>query len=871
MAILIAVPSGAVLPLAELDVSRMLHGTLVSALGTGDVFQLIASDDAVDHVNVESVNGNGTLRWKKFTSLVSLTGFPSYEVYVDPLGDDDNDGSASSPKLTIHAAAQSAIEQGGGTVFFNDNSVVGGPIEDQGLWLRADGIEVPGFLDMSSARLRIVGSGTASGNFIFESPGAARIVGGGTEDFTNPVIWVVGSEVPVEFIGIKNVQVPSGQGHASPFRLGWDYARRPNFTREALTVTNASRASGETVYSVDLSTATPWTIESADRDIDDNVTLVLTRPATVAMSPWVGGSIIRVDTGGDTDFPDVDAVVTNQSDVLNLSPSTTQITVNYTQAGATIAKSLSGTVVSHGCAVGDYITAEFENAEFVTCPQMSVTAVTVDTVTVFDPYGYGPRSATVSADPSGTITKQLRGRMVSSGVNIARCSIIGIVGGASDAFYASPALDMGGTSANDIRINQTYITGGNAWDWTGTPDNYDPNRTQVAILADPGAHTLSGASFQAYDCQSQAGHVIFNPRDTEGHVYIDQWLQDSASNALPTIVLGEGTHFASVYLHRIGQADAATSAITVARGYDGLKVKIGDVYSSNPIPVANLSPITGPTNIRAGLWSDAGAPSPWALGWQTQWSGGLSTPHVNVNRALGPVQARLANLFPLVADWQNFEAFPAGITVTENDGEAPDESNTATKIVFANSGTQGFFIGDVPFGTWAVGDGVAIGLWVKSPGAAEMIVASNISDATVFTGGNTTIRFGRLLRSEGWQWITAAARVTEVNGAFAGRVILQFVAPEGSTYIWGQTLLYSPAGEMNDDEFFEVAGNLKHQPLYLQPGMSGTMEETKFIAHGGLGVKTDLVVVETPGTADRTLIIYDEQGNPLIKLHGEAP
>lgn len=783
----------------------------------------------------------------------SLAGIPAYSVFADPNGNDSFPGTANAPFRTLYAAALNVIGQGGGTVNFNDNTPVGGPVTNQGLWLRNDGVSVPGFIDISNSPLRFVGNGQSSGNYVFERPGSAQIDGGGTH--LQPVIWIVGSEVPIDFQYIKVGLFGSLQGVPSPVRLGWDYVRKTDGTINWLPVDAADRTDGSSVYTIDISACDPFTITHADRDVDDVVTLTLTRPLTVAMSPWVIGAHIRVDTGGDTDFPDVDAVVTGQSDVLNLSSANTTITVQYVQSGATTAKDLSGTVKSHGMVAGDYLTTDFSNAEFPTVCQMSVTAATIDTVTVFDPYGYDGRSASASEVDIGNVVKQLRGREVASSVSIELSSIIGYVGGATDTLTASPAIDLGGTSAADLYMSQVYITGGNAWNWPDFPDNYDPSRTQVAILADPGGSTLSGSSFQAYNCQSQSGHVIFNPQDTEAHVYVNYWLQDSAMNALPTVVCGNGTTFASVQLKRIGQADADQAAITIGTGYDPLKVEIGAFYSASDVPIENGSGIVGPTNARGALWNGAFTPieSPWKLGWKTIWPGGLSTHHPGPNWAMGPMQSRLQNTFQGLSAWQTPVSFPAGITVTQ-DGLAPDGSSTAYKIVNANGGNTTFKIGAYPIAsTFSTGDGVAFGTWMKQGGqGGQLQLSSYNGDETLFDG-SSIIRLERYVLTNGWQWVSAVARAAQnpaVPPVAPGAAFVQYVAPPGTSYLWCPTLLRSAAGDIVDDEWYEFGNNFRAQPIYLTPGMSGTMAGTGFVADGGL-------TVGLSGYASGTVAMFD--------------
>ncbi len=786
-------------------------------------------------------------------------GIPDYVQYVSPDGGSSAQGSQGAPKKYIYDAIGALIDNGGGTVSYANDSLVGGPVTDQGIWLRNDGIDVPGFIDIAGSRIRIVGNGSQSGQYVFERPGAARFIGG-SNDFTVPGLWIVGTEVPIDFQFVKNF-IPEFNGLASPVRAGWDYVRKSDFSIEQITVTNANRAAGETVLTVDLTTASSWSIISMDRDGNDNVVVLLTRPLTVAMSPWVPGSKIRVNTGGDTDFPNVDATVTAQSDVLNLQGETT-ITVTYVQAGATIAKSLSGTVKSHGCRAGDLIGIASNEAEFPTCAQMRVTASTVDTITVVDPYGYSPRSATVSVNPVANgvrVFKQLRGRQVASAVSFYQCSFFGLAG-ATDTFAASPTMDLGGTSASSIRLAQCYFNGGNNFDWSVHPSNYDPERTQAAIFASPGGSTLSGVSLLVTDCQSQAGQVIWDPQSTEATIKVNHWLQDSSGTALPTVTCENGTSLASVNLDNIGQADAEQYAIVIGTGYDQLKTIIGSVLSQKTTPVLNSSPITGPTNLRSATWNGASVPaeSPWYLGWRGTWTGGLSTKHVGVNRAMGPVQARFTNLFPAAASWGSP---PTGVTITQ-DGTAPDGSALAFKIVCDVTFVAGaVLIGSQPATlTASAGDYIAVGCWINSPdttSATGLQMTATSPGDVVFSGleldSSQLIKADRPLLKEGWQWCAKTANVQSIgNGHYGLKLVLP--AGVGTYYVYAPTVVRAAIASPNGlTDLAEWAGTFKHQPQYLAAGMSGTMEGTKFIAHGGSGIATGITKVVGGSSGQLTL------------------
>ncbi len=787
----------------------------------------------------------------------SPAGLPDYSVFVAPGGSDSASGTQGAPLKTLYAATANVIAAGGGTINFNNQTEIGGPVADQGLWLRNDDIAVPGFLNIDNVRLRFIGNGSQSGQFAFERPGAARMIGGSSIDCTKPGFWVVGSEVPMDVWYAKNF-VPDFNGLAAPVRLGWDYARKPDYSLESLTLTGGNRASQATVMTVDLTTATSWVIQSGARTANVT-TLVLTRPTTVALSPWVPGSVLRVNTSGDTDFVSGDYIVTDQNDGQTIPVTDTTIHVSYAEVRANHAsKALVGTVKSHGCSVGDRVMIDSTNSEFSSICQQLVMAVSVDTVTLYDPYGYAPRSATTGAVSFAgtpvTMTKQVRGRSVSSSINFNYCSFYG-QSETLDNGVGGPVIDIGGTSVAPITINNCYVAGGLNFNWQFNPNNYDIDRTMVSVLADPGGNTVSAASFVATNCQSQGGGIRFLPHQLEASMWVNGWLQDSAGNALPTVVCHNGTDLASVYLDQIQNADAQVAAVQIGTGYDVLKCQVRTVYSSNPTPVDTLSPIQGPYNLRSAYWNGSSSPtrSPWELGWNTIWPGGLTTPHVNHNRDLGPVQTRFQNIFPTLPF---AVALPAHITITQ-DGDAPDGSATALKVVADSSydSANTIILSAYP-ATWAgaENDYFAFGAWIKS---ADTTTRTSLQ-LVGFAGGAISWNdfevapLNRHIISDGWQWVSIYGKITHKG---SGSYFIAFNIPggAGTYYIYAPTIIQMPASTTSAQDAYELGANLKHQPIYLAPGMSGTLESTKFIAHGGLGVSATLAKTAGVGSGQLTL------------------
>jgi hypothetical protein len=65
VAIYVGATAGSAINIADLDVSTLFPGVILAALGTGYLYKLTQSLDAVDHDEVEAVRGHGSLRWIK--------------------------------------------------------------------------------------------------------------------------------------------------------------------------------------------------------------------------------------------------------------------------------------------------------------------------------------------------------------------------------------------------------------------------------------------------------------------------------------------------------------------------------------------------------------------------------------------------------------------------------------------------------------------------------------------------------------------------------------------------------------------------------------------------------------------------------------
>lgn len=809
--------------------------------------------------------------------IASLSGIPDIQIFASPDGSDGTrTGSISSPFKTAYAAARRIVELGGGTLNLSPYTTIGNPVAGMGLCFRGDFLDVPGWL--GDVPMIINGSGANSAhNTPFQLPGAAFIYGSDNSPLT-PFIWTTQTASPKYFSNLYNALSPEffDSGVCSPMRFGWDYNRNNDGTPRELAVTNASRADGQTVFTVTLPAG--FTILSGKRGtvggVANTVTLTVQLPSNTTYSPWFIGSIVRVVTS-DSDFPSVDATVTDQSDGFALHVPGQVVTLSYVQSGATISSFqpvTGGTVTGHGVQAKDTVFLGSTNSEFPTCWGYRCVSATVTTITVTDRYGYSPRSATASANDIGYLLKQERGRVGSVSiamynVNIKRSHQV------NDTFANGPTVDIGSADASLFSFNRCYLEGYTAIG--PTDDQLDRDRVWCAMLLNPGVGVSSAGVADSYFNRSNDGNIRYYAGQSDSYMRIDSWLQDSGAPTRvgPAVQIVEGNVFCKVMLNDITNADAFADqpAIQDLAGLGPSQLKIGGNTTSGNNNLVEGS-CDGPAFMDPRLWKNGQnpSPSPWVRGWNGLWSGvTLTSPHIGPNRKDAIGSARDTNIWTPVANWEDATPFPAGVTVTQ-DALGPFGQTNAIKIV--STGSAQIVVGAYPHELPGSGTGgyVAFGCWVNSPDG------TGLDSFTVNIGQYAGLRINGLaamtaaphiVGGAGWQWIKAFGKVTAAPDRHYAQLINMAA---GEINLWGPTLVYLPPS-IGDNDAYEWLNTFCAQPVYLPKGITGTFENDKFIAHGGIGMKSSLVTVTAPGTADRLLTIFDQDGNALIKLHGQAP
>ena len=881
--------------LAQLSTQGMSVGTSVWSAADASFFTLSVSSASLssDVVQVFGIDG---WRWLKGGGGGGSNAFTDStpSVFASPVGDDSFPGTEGKPVKTLYRATQIGIALGGANIYFADETAVGGPVTGQGLWVRWDGIVADGWLNAGVSPLRYFGVGAYTTNLAFGTPGCARFVGGGgvdgLSDYYSPSLWLVQGPTQIAF-EMHNTQlwIPPSFNVTSPVRLGWDYVRRNSGAREDINITNVARTGSSTVFTVDLSTATQYRIVSASRT-SNLVSAIVQLGSNQGVSPWLINGWIRVQTS-DSNFPSIDIQVHGQSDPSTSGTPGSTVLVSYTQVGADIGSTpvSGGTICSHGLQVRDRCTTAIAAgfaANVKTYSTLRVTAATVTTVTVQDVWNYGGDYSASGA--IGVLAKQERARHQASGCNFYSCNFNGTPAASDNTLY-SPTVDQGANDAHPNRFFDCYLPG---FSYPHTVDltHVDQDRTGVAILADPGASIQDGSSVECYRTQSINGGLRwYGAGSPGGTVIVDDWLQDSGGNAsasFPVVSLVDGSGFESVFINRAFCSDTTTvSSIYIGPGFDSSRVQVGIVdgiesLTSGATPVQALSLYTGPLNVRRGTYGPSGvpvgAPTPWQQGQRTSWIGGTTQPVVGLQRSLGVTAARYPNLFPPLSGWQSATTFPAGITVTQN-GLAPDGSSTALHVANANGFNTSIIIGNYPHAWGGTVDGskVFLGCWMNfSTGVVPTpnLAVASFGSGTTYTagfvnqfGGTDNLFLAPNLYGAGWQWVyNYAGIVSHTSGVYA----LTLNVPPGDTYLYAPTLIQVPP-TVPDSDAYEYLGNLRHQPLYLQPGMTGTMESTKLVAHGGLGTAARYTVGVasgniTLGSANgKAVELFDESGNSI--------
>lgn len=773
-------------------------------------------------------NGPADTDWIPWSSGSMGPSLANAEVYVSPDGDDANDGlSWQTAKEHVYNALQTLISLDGGTLYVADNCEVGGPVAGQGIWLRWDRPSTPflppGFLP--AVNMRIVGCGKTSIGF---QPGIAARVNGGGDTF-RPHVWIVG--VMNSTISIENI-IPRGFLTYGG-RIGVDWDRETSGAIKQITVTNGTRTGTTTVFTLDVNGITPIQVLSAART-SNVTTLTITNPG-LPWPPWRQGVPIRV-TSGDADFASGDYTITETSNHEGGDADTW--TISYAEVGADApSQTVANTFVrTHGIKAGELFNLTSNTVNFLGT-QYYCDSATVTTVTCTDVFGNGNQNT----NNIGTIAHQERFCAGTARVRVTGCSVrlhdadpltghswdIGHIkaGGLAPVFkrcWSQGFVGDGSGPRDERRMSQVYA-------YSGTAGNLGPAATGLAM----------------YDCAGYGGEILVEvPSTGVGEVDCRRILHETffeEENPRPVLEV-RGSPFTRVYAEDLINADTPDSEFptVVLTNVPWFAAEIHrSGFVDGPCIGGDLAQIPAAYSFGSNI------ATPWETNHVCGWADGRITgKHPGHLRAMGPLGARFKNVIAAPSAWS---ARTNTVTPNTSDLAAPDGSMTATKVVSANA-----YLSLKPNGadgnTWQVGGKLVVSGWFNALDAETY----TSEDMFFIAGGNITFDDG--LRAKcpfngpGWQFIQSTFVVASVTSSTPTYEINTLFAGAKTIYIWGATAYYIPAS-VSDNDAYEVAGVTKHLPRYLMPGMAGTMDDQKFIAHGGLGIDASVMVSPTGATA----------------------
>lgn len=754
------------------------------------------------------------------------------QIFVAQNGSDANDGSDwQRAMLTGYAGYRKLVNQYGGGVL-NLAGVInwGGPVTKQGMWFRGDGATVPGFLPCDNVTFNGYGQSTDS---LFQRPGCAIIVAGATnsdayEFRKKPSLWISKSQKLMTFNNIRINGFPF-----QPFRAGWDYFRNSDGTVQEITITGATRTSNVTTYTVTLPTGTAITSLSRTSNV---VTASVAQPAGAAtFPPYRVGQIVRVNTGGDPDFPDIDVSVAT---VVAALEDSSDWSFTYIQTGSDHApKIIAGAnVQSHGCGAfgeGEYIDLDSGSNTDFPATQYRVTGHTVNTITVADPWGGQPNNTggTCPASATGTTIGTLchQERLYASIQRPIFTNVNASIPSSLLYMYASgPCYDFGAAIAAGPQLYYCQTVGLSLPDIGMTVYPRDDDRMSAIFMAPGGPLCNAGSSIGVYNSSGADGGIRVRTGQNNGLVDVKNWVGDigNSTRIPPAVdVIGNGTMIVDVDYAIQADNDATVPNVRVSNTPPN-QIRVRRSGLVDAIGLAG--------DMNSAVWASSGAPNnPWTKGQITDWASlRITGNHPAGRRTMGPLGARYANRLDPISAWSG-----TGVTVT-NGQPAPDGTNTAVKYTGASDKAL-FLRHSASDGatTFEVGGRVVLAGWFNAASGfnSNFIGATFVNGQITFAGSGTFGFNGTAdYFGDGWQYMVIQDKIATLPGGATQVWGVTASALPTDIVLWGMSAFYVPAA-IKDNDYYEFIGTLKHQPIYLPAGFVGTMEGQIMVAHGGLG------------------------------------
>jgi hypothetical protein len=827
--------------LTDLDVVGKPIGYSTADISTGDLWILSNSTEEVDHVDVEAVNGNHPqMRWLRDQGSNAAPKTEGLILYASPAGDNASTGADWSTAMENgYNAMARIIDAGGGELHLLDSTVWGGPVTDQGCWLRDDGLPVEGF--QSVVPVRIVHHGGR--HMQFGQP-AGRLVGGKTAagDRFHPLFWVCASgRSPVV---IENA-LPAYSAHEcnQVGRFGWDYRRTAAGAIDFANITEWDRAAGSAVLTVEL----PAGLAITNATRTSNVTR-LTFAAQTFINASVGQWITVTSSSG--------SFSSGPFQVTNYQVGSNPTWLEYADVGANANVNNIGTWQTHGVKRYDRIEVVSTDGEVPSCAYR-VTDTTALTITVVDTYGYAPRTATVTVADPGTYVLQDRtnyavGLLTLRNVGGAVSPSVG-----TDQFSPGPTMDFGSTT--DGRI---LFEGGSCTGYVPTVPCTDPDRA-CWMLVDPGSHGAAGLRVRHTDpggtgirvYGSKVASWAFRAESVHGDTQI-------GVSAPPQLEVLEGGQYGTIYARDVFTDDNDPAVPNVRLDAAGDQITVFD---------CGLVEATG--NVSSGPWGSRNV-SPIVAGQNCFWAGRAAADIPHARRAGTLLTPRYRNFVQNDSSTWDLD----GGNITAAACSDPWGGNTAIRLTRVG-GSDGVYVfpqdedtdphTSTQF-THVVGDRWVAGCYLRRdtglPG--DPLFSFNMAGNNGNFGGSVAAVF----TGDGeWQWYVFGGTLETITDSHSGvRFSLQaeFSRSGSSIDVCDPLLLRVPAGDMTDNEFAEWVLALQPTDFYLPVGMAGTRPGIKVIGHGGLG--TGLAYVEGVASGQLTVAgsFTPKKYEPILKADG---
>jgi hypothetical protein len=902
----IAVPNST--DLAGLPTMGLAVGTRVYNIDVSAYFVLTQSRAALVPDQVVAVLNIDGLRWiKEVPSAVDVGAqYPIHSSgganpvitkaqwqnpvvrYVSGTGDDANTGTAwDETKATWYAAALDIVAAGGGTIFMGPGWRAGGPVPGQGMWLNGTAMSIPGFINgAANCKIKTIGVGGAVDNNQFSRQ---QVFGYGGSNLladyrTKPGIWMVGSQVQWTFENLGLLPTPGfagtyNEGLFCPIRMAVDYNRNADGSIRYLTATSTTRAAGQLTCTVTMPPGIPTT--TANHHPDGSATIYLPRPAGMAFPPWQNGSYVWLQST-DPNFPSGAYAVSGlQSNVDDQS----QWGFDYSD-GNLVTATLSGTITVSCTGANNYIEVQTTDyrippTQYQIATASVPTSATTATVVVTDPWGGFPgigAGAIPATLPPGDYGVQLACLETGFVCNVRPymdntfTPHMSKNTAAVDLYLSGPGYQLGGSRAFYPEFERPFLEA--LYPAPGDTFPYDRLRMGAMVMLHPGV--AGGGGVRIADPTGSNVSIVGVFGEFTSLVQVTGGTFDTYNGYLPAAFdLDGGTYSVADINNLFVATESGTIQPDVFRGYYPLNLRGNYGYG------ASLGTVRAVSDVALFKASQSIAKSPWAAkggpalgGWLGAQGGGLSPKLVGAHpaswRNISPATARFQNLVLPPASWSATPttgiADPMGGTGAVRFDDTMHGSATGADVA---ARTDSFFAAGGHFvmcGWINVESGATNGQGLFQFACGGDLVWEPVSG----TGRQSDFLYFQEFGGAGWMFWYYAPKLLSGSATQTYTLTLKSTTAGSGKHMdyFGISAFWCPP-TLDDNDVMEFIGTLRAQPYYLQPGMAGTFEGQKFIAHGGLGSAKHYVSGVssgqiTVGSANgKYMELFDESGASL--------